>query len=105
MRDYELMVVVAPQGGEDELAAALDQVSGYITNGGGEVTEVLKENPWGRRRLAYPIRYNGQDLRDGFYAVYHFRARPTSIGELERRLLLNDRVLRFLVVRPDEEAA
>lgn len=105
MRDYELMVVVAPQGGEEELVGLLDQVSSYIASGGGEVTRVLKENPWGRRRLAYPIRYNGQDLRDGYYAVYHFRARPASIDELERSLLLNDRVLRFLVVRPDEAVA
>ena len=103
MRDYELMVVLAPQTAEEELTGALDQVTSYITGAGGEVSEVLKENPWGRRRRAYPIRQNGQDIRDGFYAVYHFRADAPRIADLERSLRLNDRVLRHMVVRPDDE--
>jgi small subunit ribosomal protein S6 len=103
LRNYELMVVVAPQTAEEELTAALDQVSGYIAGIGGEVTEVLKENPFGRRRLAYPIRHNGQDMRDGFYALYHFKANAPRVIEIERNLKLNDRVLRHIVVKQGDE--
>jgi small subunit ribosomal protein S6 len=103
LRDYELMVVLAPQTADEELAGALEQVNGYITGAGGEVTEVLRDNPWGRRRLAYPIRKDGQDLRDGYYALYHFRGNAARIGDLERNLKLNDRVLRHMVVKIGEE--
>lgn len=105
MREYELMVVVVPQLADEDLTGTLDQVSGYIAQAGGEVAKVLKENPWGRRRLAYPIRHNSQDVRDGFYAVYQFRGEATSITDLERNLRLNDKLLRHIVVRPDSDAA
>lgn len=103
MRQYEMMVVVAPQTAEEELTAALDQVSGYITGIGGEVGEILKDNPWGRRRLAYPIRHDGHDVRDGFYALYHFKANAPRVIDIERNLKLNDRVLRHLVVKTGDE--
>lgn len=101
--DYELMVIFAPQTADEELAGALDQVSGYITGFGGEVSQVSRDNPWGRRRLAYPIRKDGQDVREGFYTLYHFRAPATRIADLERSLKLNDRVLRHMVVKVGEE--
>lgn len=93
MRAYELMAVFAPDIAEDEMPGALERVSGYITTGGGEVSELVTTSPWGRRRLAYPIR----DYRDGFYALYHFTLAPEGIGELERDLGLNSQVLRSLV--------
>ncbi len=102
-RDYELMVVFAPQTADEELAGALDQVRGYITGTGGEVSQVLRDNPWGRRRLAYPIRKDGQDVREGFYTLYHFRAPTARIADLERNLKLNDRVLRHMVVKVGDE--
>ncbi len=93
MRKYELMVILAPDIAEDEMPAALERISGYITTGGGEVTELITTSPWGRRRLAYEIR----DFRDGFYALYHFSAEPESIGDLERDMRLNNQILRSLV--------
>lgn len=93
MRTYELMAVLAPDIAEDEMPGALERISGYITTGGGEVTELITTSPWGRRRLAYEIR----DFRDGFYALYHFNLDPNGIGELERDLGLNNQVIRSLV--------
>lgn len=93
MREYELMAVFAPDIAEDEMPGALERVSGYITTAGGAVSDLTTTSPWGRRRLAYPIR----DFRDGFYALYHFTLNPDGIGELERDLGLNAQVLRSLV--------
>ena len=93
MREYELMAVFAPDIAEDEMPGTLERVSGYITTAGGDVSELTTTSPWGRRRLAYPIR----DFRDGFYALYHFTLNPDGIGELERDLGLNAQVLRSLV--------
>ncbi len=100
MRQYEMMYILHPQLSDEDLTAAIEQVGRYITNIGGEITETLKESPWGRRRLAYTVRHNGQDLRDGFYVVLHFGLENTRKAiEIERAMNLNDRVVRYLITK------
>jgi small subunit ribosomal protein S6 len=96
-RAYEMMIVVAPTVGEEGLPAVVERVGGYITNYGGTLKSTSTENPWGRRRLAYPI----NDHRDAFYALYMFDVDGHRIDELERDLRLDDDVIRHLVVRYD----
>lgn len=100
-RAYEIMAVFLPELADEELTAQLDRASGYITSVGGTIKEVLTDSPWGRRRLAYPIRFNSQDFRDGFYAVYHFDLEPSAMVDIERELKLDTRVMRYLVVHDD----
>ena len=97
-RDYEMMLVVAPTVSEEGLPAVIERVSGYIAAQGGTVDATSAENPWGRRRLAYPI----NDHRDAFYVLYRFTAAPASILEIEREIKLDEQVIRHLVVRYDE---
>lgn len=96
-RTYELMTIVHPEVSEEELPGALDRIAGFVTGAGGAVSETLRDSPWGRRRLAYPIRNGGRDLRDGYYTVYHFEIEPDRIDDIERELKLDDRVIRYLV--------
>lgn len=96
-----MLTIFHPQLADEDLNAAIDQVAGYVTNGGGEVTATARENPWGRRRLAYPIRVSGQDLRDGFYVLYNFNVDASQIAGMERNLKLNDRVIRHMIVKTD----
>lgn len=97
MRLYELMVVLAPDIPDDQMNGELERVSGYITVGGGEITELnttaFNSLSLGRRRLAYPINKH----RDGYYALYHFNLEPAGVADLERELHLNNQVLRHLV--------
>lgn len=97
-RKYELMTILHPEVEEESLPGELDRILGYITTVGGELIESLRESPWGRRRLAYPIRSGGKDVRDGYYTVWHFTAAPNQITELERELKLNTQVIRYIVV-------
>lgn len=97
-RKYELMTILHPEVAEDALPGELDRISGYISTVGGELIDSLRESPWGRRRLAYPIRSGGRDVRDGYYTVWHFTVAPTQITELERELKLNPQVIRYIVV-------
>lgn len=103
MRPYEMLTIFHPQLPEEELNGTIAQVAGYVTNAGGAIAGTVRENPWGRRRLAYPIRHEGQDLRDGFYVLYTFNVDAGHITDLERSLKLNDRVLRHIIVKPDGE--
>ena len=96
-RNYELLTILHPEVTEEELPGALEQVAGYITGIGGTIEETLRDSPWGRRRLAYPIRHGGRDLRDGYYTVYHLHLAPNRVEEVERELKLNERVMRYLM--------
>jgi small subunit ribosomal protein S6 len=103
-RHYELMTILSPEIPDDEITAHLDQIAGYVASSGGEVLEVNRESPWGRRRLAYAIRHHGRDVRDGYYTVYRFRIAPTGVAEIERDLSLHDLLIRHLITQQDEPA-
>ncbi|MGH2562344.1 MAG: 30S ribosomal protein S6 [Thermomicrobiales bacterium] len=108
-RLYELMTILSPDVAEEEIPSAIDRIAAYIVEAGGTVNEALRESPWGRRRLAYPIRHSGRDVRDGFYTVFHFDLDPRKVDDVERELRLNDRVIRHLMTHytpvPVEETA
>ena len=95
MRDYELVLVISPDVGDEGFPTTVDRVSNFIKERGGEVKDT---DQWGRRRLAYPIRR----ATEGFYAVTHFSIEPTELRALEGNLGLAEDVLRHLVVRQEE---
>jgi small subunit ribosomal protein S6 len=96
-REYELMVIFAPDVPEEELQGAVDRVSSLVSDAGGNVTLVNRESPWGRRRLAYPIRHESRDVRDGIYALYYFELDAARVIELERDLKLTANIIRYMV--------
>jgi len=102
-RFYELMSISVPDGTPEELIETAEAVAGYVTAAGGEVLRSSNDSPWGRRRLAYPIRHHSADLRDGFYTLYHFQIQPEAIDEIEREILLNERIIRHLLLQLDNE--
>src|SRR5918997_1464928 len=97
-RKYELMTILHPDVPEESLQGELDRISGFITGVGGELFETLQDSPWGRRRLAYPIRSGGRDVRDGYYTVWHFTLGPTRVDDLERELKLDTQLIRYIVL-------
>ena len=92
MRRYELMLVLRPDLADDKVQSTLERTARAIAGGGGQI---VKQAPWGRRRLAYPIDHH----REGSYYVILFEAPATAISELERGLLISEEVLRHLVTR------
>ncbi|MCD6290770.1 MAG: 30S ribosomal protein S6 [Anaerolineae bacterium] len=93
MREYELAFILHPRLDDDGVAAAVEQVSGWVVSNGGEV---LETNPWGRRKLAYPI----EKQWEGYYVIQRLRLPPTAVSELERNLRLSDDIMRYLIIRP-----
>ncbi|GAB4414888.1 MAG: 30S ribosomal protein S6 [Anaerolineae bacterium] len=94
-RAYELGFIIPSNVTEAETDSVIDTVKGWIESLGGEVTNTDK---WGRRRLAYPI----DDYREGYYVFLRMDMPPAKVSELERNLLLSDKVIRHLVVRLDD---
>jgi ribosomal protein S6 len=97
-RKYELMTILHPEVAEEALPTELERITGFIIAAGGELIETLQDSPWGRRRLAYPIRSGGRDVRDGYYTVWHFTLGPDRVTDLERELKLDTQLIRYLVV-------
>jgi len=103
-RAYELMTILVPELAEDDLTNQIGKISSQISGVTGAIKETLTDSPWGRRRLAYSIRHNSQDYRDGYYVVFHFDLQPSRMTEIERELKLDVNVMRYLLVHDDPKA-
>lgn len=99
VRDYELMVVFHPELSEEDLASESQKVEAHITSVEGTMRLVNREAPWGRRRLAYPIRHGSRDVRDGVYVLYYFTSESSKLSDIEREIKLQDRILRYLLTQ------
>ncbi len=93
--EYELMYIIRPTVGDEEIGGALGRVDTLITNLGGEIGE---KNQMGKRRLAYQI----DKHEDGYYVVQKLTINPLQIRELESQLRISDEVIRHIVVVPFE---
>lgn len=89
---YELTLVVHPEEEGSGLEELLGRVKQLVADSGGQVESV---NAWGRRRLAYPVK----KCTEGHYVVMKLEQTPQGLGELERNLKLEERLLRYLVMR------
>ena len=94
MNKYELAVVLSAKLEDEERAAAMEKVTGYITRFGGTVTDI---DEWGKKRLAYEI----QKMKEGYYYFVHFDAEATVPAEIEQRMRIMDNVLRYLCVKQE----
>lgn len=97
MRSYELVFIVHPEVDEDGLTAVTEKVEGLIKRNGGKVTRI---EPWGLRRLAYPI----QKQWEGQYVLMRLELESQDVTGLEHDLGLTEQIMRHLVVRVEEDA-
>jgi len=100
MREYELYLVLDADAEEPEITSTIERATQLIVAGDGETSgELVKTENRGKRRLAYPVRKKteSQDV------ILTFRTLPQALPELERVLKLDELVLRYLIVRLDED--
>jgi len=94
-RQYEVMFIVDPAADDDEVTRITENFKQIITDQGGSVT---RAEPLGRRQLAYEIHHK----KEGTFVDLELDGSGREITELERRMRVNDRILRYLTVRLDE---
>jgi small subunit ribosomal protein S6 len=92
LHDYELVVIISPEVGDEALDSIIDNVSRFITDSGGTVSDVER---WGKKKLAYPIKR----FVEGSYVLTRFQLRPTLSKGLEANLRISEDVLRHLLIR------
>ncbi|MFL6192965.1 MAG: 30S ribosomal protein S6 [Thermoanaerobaculia bacterium] len=98
MRTYELVFVVDPRVSDEEVVTMIQEYRQMITAGG---SEIVTEENWGRRKLAYPI----NKLNEGKYVLFGITSQDgkTSLPAVEHRMRQNEKILRYLTVRTDED--
>jgi small subunit ribosomal protein S6 len=96
MRLYDIVVLVTPDLSDEDATKVAAEYKKVLTDGG---ANVVKDEPWGKRRLAFPIARK----REAHYHYWQVEAAPAAVAEAERRMGLSDQVLRHLAVRVDEE--
>ena len=95
MKPYELLLIITPDHDDNEAEALTDQVKGIIENGG----TLLKLDPWGKKRLAYPIRKRSE----GYYVLYIFESAPSFVAELNQALHVIEAILRYMIVQYEDD--
>ena len=96
MNKYELAVVVSAKVEDDVRAGVIEKVKELIARFGGNVTDV---DEWGKKRLAYEI----QKMKEGYYYFIHFESHSTVPAELESRMRIMEKVIRFLCVKQEAQ--
>jgi len=95
-RQYELIYILPPDTGEQQVTDLHGQVEAVVSRMHGQIATT--EN-WGRKRLAYEIGHN----KEGFYVLQVINGSGELMKELDRRLRVMDLVIRHMTVRVDQE--
>jgi small subunit ribosomal protein S6 len=95
---YETIFIVKPDLADDETKALTGKVEDVVSTMKGDFKRL---EDWGVRKLAYPI----NKLSRGRYYYLRFDGDAPLIAELERRLRLDDKVIRYQSVKLETETA
>jgi len=97
IKQYETVFIATPVLSEAQMKEAVAKYVGLIKDNGGEV---VYEEDWGLKQLAYPI----QHKTSGFYYLIEFKSTPEFVATLETQYHRDERIIRFLTVALDKDA-
>ena len=96
MNKYEVMYVIDPTLEDSVRNELISYFSGIVEKNAGMIDRI---DEWGKRRLAYAINYK----TEGYYVLMYIQGPSELPRELERNFKINDKVLRYLVIRYEGE--
>jgi small subunit ribosomal protein S6 len=94
---YETTFIVNANLDDMQIDAVIDKAKDLLVKNGGEILELAK---WGRKRFAYPIKKKN----NGFYVVIEFESSGDLVARLERHFLLDENIIRFLIIALNKNA-
>lgn len=97
MNHYETVFIMTPVLSDDQMKEAVKKYQDLLKNHG---AEIIHEENWGLKKLAYPI----QKKASGFYYLMEFKAEGDVVDTLETAYRRDERMLRFLTVKLDKFA-
>lgn len=96
MKRYETVYIANPNLDDEALKEVVGKFSDMIKKNEGSLVKV---DEWGKRKLAYEVKR----FDKGYYVLLDFCGLPEMVTELERNLKLDDRVMKYLTVKIDDE--
>ncbi len=97
LNNYETVFIMTPVLSDDQMKETVKKFQSFLKEKG---AEIVFENNWGLKKLAYPI----QKKSTGFYYLIEFKAEGELIADLEVAYKRDERLLRFLTVKLDKHA-
>ena len=97
VNQYETVFIATPVLSEAQMKEAVQKYVNLITDNGGEI---VHQEDWGLRQLAYPI----QHKTSGFYYLIEFKADSQFVATLETQYHRDERIIRYLTVTLDKDA-
>ena len=95
MNKYELLTIFSASLSDEQKDAIVAKYTKLMEKDGGKVETVNKANPWGLRKLAYPINYKN----DGYYVLYVFEGTADVAKEVVSLMRIDENVLRSMCLR------
>ncbi len=97
LKNYETVFILTPVLSEQQMKDTVEKFRAVLKDNG---AEIVNEENWGLRKLAYPI----QKKSTGFYTLFEFKAPTTIVNTLEIEFKRDERVMRFLTTVLDKHA-
>ena len=98
MYNYETVFILTPVLSDEQMKETVAKFKKVLTDNG---AEMLNEEAWGLKKMAYPI----EKKSTGFYNLFEFKAEPTIVNTLEVAFRRDEKVIRFITVKLDKYAA
>jgi len=95
MNSYETVFILTPVLSDAQMKEAVEKFKDFLK---AENAEIVNEEYWGLRRLAYPI----EKKTTGFYVLVEFKSEPAVVAKLETQFRRDEKVIRFLTFRQDK---
>lgn len=97
LKNYETVFILTPVLSEQQTKDTVEKFKNLLVENG---AQIVHEDAWGLRKLAYPI----QNKHTGYYQIFEFAAAPTLVAKLELEYKRDERVIRFLTLALDKHA-
>ena len=92
MNNYEGIFVIKPDIKEEDLKIACKAIVDLVAKNGGNVK---KEDPWGKRLLAYPVK----KAKEAYYFKLDFEAPSEAVAKVEAACKMNADIIREMITR------
>ena len=99
MKNYEIMFIVRPTLGEDEIKKVASNFQKILETNGAKVTNV---DAWGQKSLAYEIKVGNNTYKSGYYFVVNIEAGDDkAVKEFDRLALISNDIIRHLIINKE----
>ncbi len=97
LKNYETVFILNPVLSEAQMKDAVEKFKQVLLD---NKAEIINEEIWGLKKLAYPIQHKST----GFFNMFEFKATPKTINALDLEYRRDERVLRHLTITLDKHA-